>query len=148
MSELMSDFFSVTQDEINKIESDGKFKPENGKDYTFQITEIKEKQRDDYKMIIITTTEVASKLEYAIFVKSTSRPQLKTWLGLLKCFFSDEQLKRISPTSLVGKTFIATAKTREYEGRTYSDLFNLRASTIQQSTELNNISNGADSIPF
>lgn len=128
MSELMNDFFKVSKEEIEAVENDGKLKVEKGKDYTFKIVEIKEKEKDGYKMLVVVLAEVTSKLEYAMFVKSNSKPSLKNWMELLKCFFSNEEIgKGFQRTALIGKAFSATGDSREYNGKTYTDIKNFKA---------------------
>jgi len=129
MSELMNDFFKVSKEEIEAVANDGKLKVEKGKDYTFKIVELKEKERDDYKMLVVVLMEVTSKLEYAMFVKSNSKPSLKSWMELLQCFFSYEEInKGFQRTSLISKMFTATGDLKNYDsGKTYAYIKNLKA---------------------
>jgi len=152
MSELMNDFFKVSQDEIDAVENDGKLKIEKGKDYTFQITELKEKAKDDHKLLIVVLIEAKTKLEYAMFIKSNKKPSVKSWMELIKCFFSDNDIRNgFQRTSLIGKTFTATGDARDYNGKTYTDIKNFKAvANVPGDVDVASVGKAFDStaIPF
>lgn len=105
-------FFTVTKEELEAAKNGGREKVQVKEDveYTFLIEEVKEKENDKGKYLIIAMRFVGGEFdgkEYPMFVSEHPVAKQKL-LKLMSALFSQEDLlsgKINSPAPLIGKSF-------------------------------------------
>jgi hypothetical protein len=126
------DFFKVSAEDIAQATSKDKAVFTDGEKVTFTIKELKEKEINGKNNLIISCAVSSESVtsngkEHAFFI-SDSPTSVKTWIKILRCFFTDEQIAQgVDPLVLVANSFTSTAKMSTKDSKTYTNFYEFSA---------------------
>ena len=109
------DFFQVSADDIKKATSGDKAVFVDGEEVVFTITELKEKEINGKPSLIVQTqvkseSDESNGLGHAFFVDDSAMG-MKTWIKILRCFFTDDDIAQgVDQMSLVSRQIKSTAR--------------------------------------
>jgi hypothetical protein len=126
----MVDFFKVTQEDIDKASSGDRAQFVHDEEVTFTIREFKEKDVNGSRKLIVdcaVQTNSENKLsngkQYAFFIDDKPH-SVKTWVKILRCFFTDEQIAQgIDPMTLISQQFMSVAKLSVRDDKEYTNFY-------------------------
>lgn len=138
------DFFKVTQEDINAV--GGQIKWKGGEQPTLTITDLKERDVNGQKNLVVecvvSNCEPFNGQSHSYFINDKAGSK-RAWIDLLRTFFDEAKIisGTLTPVDLRGKQFLAIVKKRTFEGKEYSDVKPLKEVSSVPTLD------GASSIP-
>lgn len=122
------DFFKVTNEDIEKAKTGDKATFKDKELATFTIREFKEKVVNDKQTLIVECVVSSENTEnngkgHAFFINDSAFA-VKTWVKILQCFYTDEQIAQgIDPMTMVSLKFKSTANHSQNGDKLYVNFY-------------------------
>lgn len=122
------DFFKVSQEEIANATTGSKALFADNEKVKFTIKELKQKVINDKENLLISCavtsdSDKSNGKDHTFFIDDKPN-SMKTWVKILRCFFTDEQIASgIDPMTLVAGEFESIAKKSFKDQKEYTNFY-------------------------